>query len=167
MNPDGSVVVGINYFSDGTTQAFRWAAASGTVGLGFLPGGNNSGAGGVSAGGTVVVGGSNGTSGSQAFRWTAKTGMVGLGFLGATDSGASRVDASGDVVVGNSGGKAFLWTTKDGMQSIQALLSAAGVTNVTGWQLTVATGVSASGKVISGQGIDPSGNNQGWIATLH
>jgi hypothetical protein len=37
---------------------------------------------------------------------------------------------------------------------------------VTGWQLIVATGVSADGSVISGQGIDPSGRNQGWIAKL-
>jgi probable HAF family extracellular repeat protein len=169
VNADGSVVTGINYFSDGTTQAFRWTAASGTVGLGFLPGGNGSAAGGVSADGTVVVGASNDTSGAfQAFRWTAATRMVGLGFLpGATDSGASRVNS--EVVVGNSGGKAFRWIARDGMKSIQDLLSAAG-TNVNGWQLTSASGVSASGKgpvfIISGQGIDPSGHVQAWIATL-
>jgi probable HAF family extracellular repeat protein len=168
VNADGSVVVGPNYFSGGTRQAFRWTAASGTIGLGFLPGGNTSGAAGVSANGTVVVGGSNGTGGaSQAFRWTAATGrMVGLGFLpGATDNVANRAHAG--VVVGDSGGKAFLWTDRNGMKSIQDLLSAAGA-NVTGWQLTSARGVSANCTVItiSGQGIDPSGNNQGWIATL-
>ena len=157
-----------NNFSGGTRQAFRWTAASGTVGLGFLPGGNDSSAGGVNAAGNVVVGISNGTAGAyQAFRWTAATGMVGLGFLPtATESGASRVSADGKVVVGSSGGKAFRWTAGDGMQSIQDLLSAAGASGLTGWQLTAATGISASGKVISGQGIDPLGRNQGWIATL-
>jgi hypothetical protein len=61
-------------------------------------------------------------------------------------------------VVGDSGGKAFLWTARNGMKSIQDLLSAAGA-NVTGWQLTSARGVSATCTVItiSSQGIDPSG----------
>jgi hypothetical protein len=96
----------------------------------------------------------------------AATGMVGLGFLSpATDSVARGVNSG--VVVGDSGGKAFLWTHRVGIKSIQDLLSAAGA-NVTGWQLTSARGVSANCTVItiSGQGIDPSGNNEGWIATL-
>ena len=53
-------------------------AASGMVGLGFLPGGNFSTAGGVSANGTVVVGQAFATGILQAFRWTAASGMVGL-----------------------------------------------------------------------------------------
>jgi uncharacterized membrane protein len=133
-----------------------------------LPGGNSSGVGGVNADATVVVGGSNATGvNGEAYRWTAKTGMVGLGFLsGATDSAASGTSSDGSVVVGESGGKAFRWTAAGGMHSVKDLLTAAGVTAVNGWQLTRAVGVSADGIVISGQGIDPQGKNQGWIASL-
>ena len=54
MNADGTVVVGqANEFR---TQAFRWTAARGMVGLDFLPGGDFSVANGVNADGTVVVG---------------------------------------------------------------------------------------------------------------
>jgi probable HAF family extracellular repeat protein len=37
VNADGTVVVGYGYDTSGQTQAFRWTAASGMVGLGFLP----------------------------------------------------------------------------------------------------------------------------------
>src|SRR5262249_57092599 len=71
---DGTVVVGQANEASGRTQAFRWTAASGMVGLGFLPGGNSSLARGVNADGTVVVGQANDASGQpQAFRWTAET----------------------------------------------------------------------------------------------
>ncbi|MCH7603269.1 MAG: hypothetical protein IIB54_10920, partial [Planctomycetes bacterium] len=51
-------------------------------GLGDLPGGSiSSGAWGVSADGSVVVGVSSSTSGQEAFRWTSGGGMVGLGDL--------------------------------------------------------------------------------------
>src|SRR5262245_47092881 len=62
VSADGSVVVGSS--SSATSgpnpddrEAFRWTAATGMVGLGFLPGGtfSDSGAFGVSADGSVVV----------------------------------------------------------------------------------------------------------------
>jgi hypothetical protein len=49
------------------------------------------------------------------------------------------------------------------MQSIQALLVAAGV-NMTGWRLEAATAVSGSGNTIVGYGIDPSFLTEAWIA---
>jgi probable HAF family extracellular repeat protein len=101
VNADGSVVVGYTPQAPGHSQAFRWTAASGMVGLGFLPGGNQSYAQGVSADGSVVVGGSNDavTGAPQAFRWTAAEGMVGIGFLaGSSGSYAYGVSADGKVV---------------------------------------------------------------------
>jgi probable HAF family extracellular repeat protein len=166
VNADGTVVVG---GSNG--QAFRWV--NGTLtGLGFLPGGNFSEARGVNADGTVVVGGGTPFSG-EAFRWTAATGMVGLGFLpGGFRSLAFGVNADGKVVVGEaidaSGAfQAFRWTAATRMQSVMTLLLAAKVvTMATGWQLTSANGVSADGTVIVGNGVDPLGTEQGWIARL-
>jgi hypothetical protein len=99
--------------------------------------------------------------------------MAGLGFLpGGTASQAVGVNADGTVVVGagNATGTgantlAFRWTQTDGMQSVQALLSAKGV-STTGWTLTSAQGMSADGRVIVGVGTDPNGHTQGWIANL-
>jgi probable HAF family extracellular repeat protein len=86
-----------------------WAATApqpqGIQGLGFLPGGSNSNAFGVSADGTVVVGqGHDMLNLQQAFRWSAANGMVGLGFLagGGGWSTATGVNADGSVVVGSA-----------------------------------------------------------------
>jgi uncharacterized protein YhjY with autotransporter beta-barrel domain len=77
---------------------------------------------------------------------------------------AFAVNHDGSVVVGNSGDQAFRWTAKDNMQSIQGLLTAAGV-NMSGWGLTSATGVSADGTVIVGNGTN-SNLQEGWLARL-
>jgi probable HAF family extracellular repeat protein len=175
VNADGTVVVGQAIDASGHAQAFRWTAASGMVGLGFLPGLNTSDASGVNANGTVVVGLASDASGhAQAFRWTAASGMVGLGFVpGGSSSAARGVNANGTVVVGtafDASGQpqAFRWTRATRMQSVLTLLQAAkvDVNLFAGWQLGSASGVSADGTVIVGDGIDPLGLPQGWIARL-
>jgi probable HAF family extracellular repeat protein len=175
VNVDGSVVVGVSYVASlSQAQAFRWTSAGGMVELGYLMGGNNSFANAVNADGSVLVGGSttaNDAHNYEAFRWTQNGGMVGLGFLsGHNSSNAMAVNADGSVVVGCSGlngncDQAFLWTAVGGMKSVQALLTTQGV-STTGWTLTTARGVSADGLVIVGDGIDPNGRTQGWIAKL-
>lgn len=92
-----------------------------------------SGARGVSADGSVVVGYSARTSGNEAFRWTAEDGMVGLGdFPGGTFfSEASGVSGDGAVVVGrgrdadDGEDDAFRWTAETGLVP-PAISSAAG-----------------------------------------
>jgi len=122
---------------------------------------------GVNADGTVVVGDASG----QAFRWVNGT-MTGLDFLpGGNQSQAKGVDAGGKVVVGDardaSGAlQASRWTAETRMQSVLTLLQAAGVVTMAGWQLRSANGVSADGTVIAGDGVDPLGQFQGWIARL-
>jgi probable HAF family extracellular repeat protein len=56
VSANGRVVVGEATGATGSSQAFRWTAASGMVGLGFLPEAPNSFANGVNADGKVVVG---------------------------------------------------------------------------------------------------------------
>jgi len=169
VNADGTVVVG-----GSNNQAFRWVNGTMT-GLGFLPGGNGSSANGVNADGTVVVGSSNDASGhGQAFRWTAERGMVGLDFLpGGNRSSATGVNADGTVVVGTADDasgqpQAFRWTAETRVQSVLTLLQAAkaDVNLFAGWQLRSANRVSADGTVIVGDGVDPLGLRQGWIARL-
>ena len=127
------------------------------VRLGFLPGGNQSEANGVSADGAVVVGWSNFPGGAQqAFRWTQATGAVGLGFLpgggGLFGSQATAVSANGSVVVGASiiplgpgtgVDEAFRWTQATGMVGLGFL---------PGGSSSTARGVSADGLVIVGAG---------------
>jgi probable HAF family extracellular repeat protein len=99
----------------------EYVSAASFQGLGDLPGGSfYSKAYGVSANGSVVVGGATSASGAEAFRWTSGGGMVGLGDLpgGNFMSSAFDVSADGSVVVGHSnsasGYEAFRWTSGGG-----------------------------------------------------
>lgn len=106
-------------------------AQVGFQGLGDLPGGIvSSGAHGVSADGSTVVGYSSsegsGNNSTEAFRWTQATGMVGLGFgYGQTlgTSLARGVSGDGSVVVGKASRTAsptwpFRWTSGTDMVRI-------------------------------------------------
>ncbi len=172
VSADGSVVVGSSISASGF-EAFRWTSAGGMVGLGDLPGGSfASQAFGVSADGSVVVGGGKSTSiFGEAFRWTSAGGMVGLGDLpgGGFLSQAFEVSADGSVVVGSSmpasGSWAFIWDPTNGMRNLHDVLSNLGL-DLTGWTLTDVRGVSADGRTVVGLGSHPSGEPEGWIATL-
>lgn len=165
VSNDGSIVVG----SSGS-QAFRWSAGSGIVGLGDLAGGAfESTASDVSGNGSVVVGASTSTSGREAFRWSAGSGMVGLGDLAGGDykSYASGVSGDGSVVVGYgttaTGIEAFRWTTGSGMVSLGDL---AGENANSFSQNSYAVGVSEDGSVVVGYGTSDSGQEAfRWTAS--
>jgi probable HAF family extracellular repeat protein len=190
VSADGSVVVGWGEGASGT-EAFRWTEAGGMVGLGNLPGGSDSGAEGVSADGSVVVGWSSSTAGHQAFRWTEAGGMEGLGNLPGSEGSIVReisVSADGRIVVGNdrTGGltiikanavdnskialavedEFFVWTQSNGMQRLQDILEANGTTGLSGWSKLKAGGISANGKWVVGQGTNPSGSIEAFLAEL-
>ena len=124
--------------------------------LGTLPGGNSSEAWGVSADGTVVVGGALNNAGQyRAFRWTASSGrMDDLGTLGGDWSVASGVSADGSVVVGgasNAAGqrRAFRWTASGGMEDLNRTYASL-LTN--GSELVWARAISPDGRYIVGWG---------------
>ena len=76
------------------------------------------------------------------------------------------MSADGSVVVGYGGsgnGQAFIWTAATGMQTLSAVLAAANV-DLTGWGLNQATGISADGTVVVGNGT--FGNQNCDIAVL-
>jgi len=159
VSADGSVVVG-GSSSDSGTEAYRWTAGGGMVGLGFLNSAATpiSFAFGVSADGSVVAGGSflnNLSSETEVFRWTSGGGMVGLGDLpgGSFDSDAQAVSSDGLVVVGvgnsASGFEAFRWTS-GGM---------VGLGDLSGGSFNSgASGVSADGSVVVGIGSSAFGD---------
>jgi probable HAF family extracellular repeat protein len=152
VSDNGGVVVGISHL-----EAFRWTAAGGIKGLGYLPGRSfgSSAAKGVSGDGKVVVGYSpsanSGTTNTEAFRWTSGGGMVGMGDLPGGDfiSEANAASADGSVIVGrsssaNGNSEAFRWTSGGGM---------VGLGNFPGdYFQSNATGVSANGNVVVGLG---------------
>jgi probable HAF family extracellular repeat protein len=109
------------------TQAFRWTAAGGMQGLGFLPGaGFHSTARSISADGSVVVGWTaDSTFANRPFRWTQETGMVDIS--GGAFSGTARgVSADGVWVVGSNSttGRAFRWSQATGFTDLGVALGA-------------------------------------------
>jgi len=167
LSADGSAVVGVSASAEGT-QAFRWTEAAGMVGLGDLAGGDFwSEALAVSADGCVVVGWSESGSGREAFRWTESEGIIAMG--GGFGSVAYGVSADGSVIVGGSEdvfGGAFIWNRGAGMRSLQELLVSDLGLDLTGWALEYATAVSADGLVIVGNGRNPNGQTEAWIAII-
>ena len=171
VSDDGLVVVGKSMSASGL-EAFRWTQTEGMIGLGDLEdGGFESEAYGVSADGSVVVGGGRSDSGFEAFRWENDV-MTGLGDLegGSFESEAYDVSADGLVVVGygmsESGREAFIWDADNGMRSLQSLLEYDYGLDLTGWTLQGAYGISADGLTIVGEGINPVGDTEAWIATV-
>jgi hypothetical protein len=153
-------------------EAYRWTSAGGMVGLGLLPGGDESYAISVSANDSVVVGWGNSASVREAFRWTSAGGMVGLGDLpgGDFESVANAVSADGSIVVGNSrtasGDEFFIWTQANGMQRLQEILEANGTTGLNGWSELRAGSISDNGQWVVGDGTNPSGFREAFLARL-
>jgi uncharacterized membrane protein len=136
----------------------------------------------ISANGAVVVGTVwelDETSGpcflrKEAFRWTAQTGIFGLGQLPSLcseSSVAEAVSGNGFVIVGQGNselaGEAFVWQKGIGMRALKEVLVGDCGLDLTDWTLTNATGVSYNGLTIVGNGINPSGQTEAWIATMN
>ncbi len=175
VSADGSVIVG-SLASHLSQEAFRWTVQRGAAPLGDLPGGGfGSAAYDISAGGSIVVGSSASHRGPEAFLWTSEGGMVGLGDIadGQYSSGALGVSADGTVVVGwadpfgpPNDDTAFIWDPIHGMRDLKEVLSVDYGLDLTGWELTSATDVSADGKVIVGYGVNPAGDKEAWRAVI-
>jgi uncharacterized membrane protein len=152
------------------------------VGLGFLSGGSSSWAVDTSADGTVVVGNAvhhmEGYTSkfTEAFIWTDEGGMVGLGSLAEIPmkvllSEAKGVSGNGEVIVGQTCTSTgtelpFIWDAQNGMRSLSDVLADECGLDLTGWDLVMATGISANGLTIVGIGYNPDGQWEGWIATI-
>lgn len=177
VSADGSVVVGradVILPNDTHYEAYRWTSGTGIVTLGNPPGTTTSSAHAVSANGTVIVGqrATPNRIGGEAFRWTSSGGMESLDNRPGAEyfgSDALGVSADGSTVVGrahfDAGYRAYRWTEGKGMQSVSELLTSSGI-DMTGWLLTHATAISANGRTIVGNGINPDGDHEAWIATF-
>ncbi len=166
VSGDGSVAVG--WCNGVPRQPARW------IGTTFAPLGNGTTAGeawAASADGSVITG----VYGNELFRWTQAAGMQLLGKLpGSTASDVATgldISAYGDVIVGSqtslsSPPRAFLWRASTGLVDLASYLSGLGVTQVAGWSLRSAVGVSVDGTRIAGWGVNPANQTDSWFATI-
>jgi len=114
VSGDGSIVVGRAYSStQARSQAFRWTAGTGMVGLGFAgPTHNESLALDVSSNGSTIVGYSRDfvTGDALPFAWSDTAGMQVLANLpGRQSASAVSVNANGSIIVGTSDGLGVIW----------------------------------------------------------
>jgi probable HAF family extracellular repeat protein len=171
ISADGSVIAGYGDSADGV-RAFR---LSGPVMDPLAPGFgmDYSRAWAVSADGSTIVGfsGEQSPQIQEAFLWIGLTPNP-LGDLpgGSTTSQALDVSGNGAIVVGfatsESGQEAFIWDSENNMRSLKDVLEGQYGLNLTGWTLTDATGISANGLTIVGNGTSPTGNTEAWMVTI-
>ena len=99
--------------------------------------------------------------------------MVGLGDLpgGVFHSEAFTASTDGSVIAGEAsidGGQiAMVWSQQWGMRDLKELLIEQGLAQaVSGWNLLSVIDVSGDGQTFIGDGINPDGFYEGWIATV-
>lgn len=167
---DGGIVCGISFSGDAFgVETFRWTPGSGLVGMGDVPGGAFYAiAWDVSADGGVICGAARTSFGNdELFVWTEAGGFTlpDAGHGASFGSSGEAVSADGSVVVGYGLGGAVMWDAARGLRRIDDVLAGFGA-DLTGWELHNASGVSADGRTIAGNGRNPAGDLEAWIARL-
>ncbi len=161
VSADGSVAAGFSFHHDFDVEPMIWTAA-GLDSLGDVPGGDAYAlAWGISADGTTVVGDAHINGASEPWLWSADTGFV---RPDPTHDGGwfNAVSADGSVAVGSGD---LVWDAVNGMRSLADILAGESI-DLTGWSISSISDVSADGRTMTGYGINPSGDVEGWIARL-
>jgi probable HAF family extracellular repeat protein len=172
VSGDGAIIGGAGHPI--LTGAVIWDASNVPTIIGGLPGDTNGTITALSRDGTVAAGISVDAAGHErGFRWTSAREVVPLATTGTfVATIATAISADGRRITGwagrDSGGPdtAVLWDESGALCAVSDLLSNDGQAASAGWSLTRARGISADGRVIVGEGIDPEGTGRGWIVTL-
>jgi probable HAF family extracellular repeat protein len=179
VSADGSVVVGGLWVGDNVAgPAFRWTMETGSIELPPLPLPRFAQAEprSVTPDGAIVVGLNEYREGLigigvEAFRWKQDEGTICLQSGGWSRTVAIDVSADGSVVVGSgsappsSSTRAFIWTSETGIINLRDALIFGGATNLDGWTLVSANGISADGRRIVGTASGPNGP-EAFVATI-
>jgi len=169
---EDAVIVGWSNHTDGTAEAYYFITPGPMNGMDYLSGYSSSKAISISGDGNVIVGFCGkeigvGIGKVQAFRYVLPNGpMEALGELDIDGSAASDVSGDGSIIVGVSGGGPFIWDATNGMRDLRNVMENEYDLDLTGWILIDAQAISDDGKTIVGNGINPAGNKEGWIAKL-
>lgn len=164
ISADGRRIVGVS--RDGTSDSPTLWESGNVISLGCLLGSGSDGfASAISPNGEIVVGYCNG-----AFRWSPTEGMVRLGDDSPLPhqllipTGAA---ADGSFVVGyGSYGHAMMWSPQTGSEGLQEFVERRLPGATLGWALTRATAITPDGSVVIGEGINPCGFAEAWMAKL-
>jgi probable HAF family extracellular repeat protein len=178
VTADGEHVVGWLMPPFPFSEAFHWTEDTGPVPLGELPGGFYlSSALAISDDGSTTVGTSYTFGGQEAVRWTADNTLISIGDFDGWDKRAAAFDvtADGSTIVGQGTGpdmfigdgrRAFIWDEGNGMRYLHEVLEQEYGLDLGDWVLTNANAISADGKTIAGEGLNPAGNLEAWVAHL-
>ncbi len=155
----------------GNNEAMLWTAETGQVlELGAFDDDTATFARGMSADGLTVVGAS-GIDGLNCFRWHDNTLEYLEGMRFATDAnrdGSIVVGAAPPVAGSACAGPMFaaaMWRPEQGLQFVACEVLPAGLIPM-GWVLEFANAISDDGRVIAGDGRNPAGSPEGWVAVL-
>jgi uncharacterized protein with beta-barrel porin domain len=148
--------------------AFRWGASSGLTQLPELSAaplngtlGRQARALAVSRDGSTIVGSSRGGDGrTQAVYWRA-SGIQALGFVPGFDTAnaltvATAANRDGSIIGGQGTGGPWLWETATGIQSLQTLVTNAGI-GLNGYTLSDLNDISDTGEFITGGAFNSAG----------
>lgn len=164
ISANATVITGISATGAGE-RAFVWTESAGMQALPLI--GAEEWAGGLAANadGSAIAG----YDGMFAARWVNGVGQSLGAAPGGTFSYAYAISGNGLVVGGlgdNAAGDtvALVWTESLGMVDLNAYLPTLGV-DLTGWELTVTTGISFDGTTMVGAGVY-NGVERGWLVTI-
>jgi hypothetical protein len=166
ISGDGLSLAGWSPSSPRGSQSFVWTPQEGIKGIGIGAQTLK-----FSANGQILVGNiPTGGGLHNAFYYKAGYNMRKIKNLpGGFKSSASDTTEDGSVIVGycelKDGKVAFIWDRLKRMRDLNVVLTDSGI-DLKGWILAEATGISDDGTIIVGNGINPTGNKEAWIAKI-
>jgi uncharacterized membrane protein len=126
----------------------------------------------VSPDGTVIVGSLAIRFGSEtAFKWTLSGGLEFIPDASGLDTAALGIASDNATIVGfrralDGANQATIWDATGDMHLLQDVLTTDYGLDLTGWTLARATDISADGRTIVGNGINPLGFQEAWLVQL-
>jgi probable HAF family extracellular repeat protein len=163
INEQGDVV-GVSEIA-GAPHAVRWQGAN-LQDLGSLPGDASTEALAINNQGDIVGSSGNVNAARRAVLWTRAGAIQNLGILAGGNSSRALGISDRGVVVGTSessnGTHAFIWTSREGMQDLNDVLTSRG-----GFVLTHAVSISSQGLILAIGHDDVSGAGHGADGHTH
>lgn len=164
-----TILIGTNY-----NTGYLWSESSGFLELPSMD--VTKGPFYLMSGDAAVLGGHNRDT-RTSFLWSEQAGFTQIELPnGYFDNHIGALNSNGSVVGGQlikefaasydpQNYEAYLWDTTNGIQSVKDILTTQGI-NLDGWILTGVSGISNDGFTICGNGINPDGYSEAWIATI-